>query len=99
MTAFPKPRRLENDDYLKFVRLHPCLVKQCWRGPIHAHHVIFDGQGVLASKVPDYQATPLCPRHHREYHDLGRDRFEDKYGIVFSVVIMTLMAEFIEGKQ
>jgi hypothetical protein len=93
----PKPRRVQSADYLKFVRLHSCLVKQCWRKP-SAHHVRFDGQGGLGTKVPDYQTVPLCVLHHKEEHDLGRDRFEEKYGIIFYMTIMELMTEFIEER-
>lgn len=96
MTAFPKPRRIQDRDYLQFVRAHPCLIKQCWRKP-SAHHVRFPGQGGLGTKPSDFQTVPLCEKHHRQEHDLGRERFEAEHGLTLFVVIIGLLTEYIEG--
>src|SRR3990167_6612166 len=91
---FPKPTRVELPDYLAFVRLHHCVIKGCWKKS-QASHVVFDGQGKEGSKVDDTQTVPKCDGHHREYHRVGRDRFEAKYGLNFYQIIINLLTEYI----
>lgn len=92
--ASPKPRRIESGVYLKFIRGQRCVVPKCYRFT-QAHHVVFDGQGRIGSKVSDFQAVPCCERHHREYHDLGRERFALRYGLNFEQILIDLLGLFI----
>lgn len=96
--AFPRPQRTELPDYLKFVRRHSCCVKNCWKRT-EAHHVVFDGQGKIGSKVSDTQAISLCEKHHQEYHAIGRDAFELKHGLNCAQIIIQLLTEYILEKS
>lgn len=94
MLAFPKPQRIELPKYLKFIRQHQCCVDKCWRSS-QASHIVFDGQGRKASKVPDTQTVPKCAKHHLEYHVIGKEEFENKYGLNFAQIVISLLTEYI----
>jgi hypothetical protein len=70
------------------------VVWKCFR-PTQASHIVFDGQGKEGSKVDDTQTVPKCRRHHEEYHAIGREAFERKYGLNFYQVIIDLQTEYI----
>jgi hypothetical protein len=97
MTALlsqPKPVRERNDAYGDFIRTQPCLIRdqhKC-RGAIEAHHVIFEGQGRMGSKVSDYQQVPLC----QDAHELARRRdwFQMHFGVDFEVTIARLNLQY-----
>lgn len=91
--AYPKPTRVESPHYLAFVRQHPCCVPKCWKRP-QASHVVFQGQGKVGSKVDDTQAVPHCEKHHLEYHEIGREAFERKYGLNLYQTIIDLLTEY-----
>ena len=85
---FPKPERIKSEEYLSFIRRHPCAM--CFRpGPNEAHHLSFiegTGQG---TKPSDLYAIPLCIDHHRQVHETGTDK---EY---FAIVCCRLLAEWI----
>jgi hypothetical protein len=76
--AFPKPVRMEDADYLRFIRRQPCVVTYCAAEP---HHVVPPGGGKTGSKVSDYRTVPLSPKLHMEYHRIGRRAFEERYNV------------------
>jgi len=86
----PKPERETDEAYLDFVRSQPCLCKgndkgrKCL-GDIAPHHTKTVGSG-----GSDYGTVPLCAEHHTECHSIGRDTFQDKYGISFRDTIARL---------
>jgi hypothetical protein len=60
---------MADDDpkYLDWVREQRCNV--CGRNPpSHPHHVTGAGMG---TRSPDRQTIPLCPEHHRQFHDVS----------------------------
>ncbi len=89
-----KPKRYQSEDYLTYIKSKPCLV--CQQAGVHAHHVRFHGEGGIGTKVSDLQAVPLCPIHHRDYHDIGKTRFESLCGLDMEKVVRQLNHEFIE---
>jgi len=96
--GFPKPQRIELPKYLKFVRQHPCLIKDCWKRT-EAHHVVFDGQGRTGSKVSDFQTVPLCEEHHKLFHQCGRASFEFQFGLNLYQIIIDLLSEYLMNKE
>lgn len=74
--AFPKPVRLEDPDYLRFIRRQPCLIDHT---ASEAAHIVPPGHGKTGSKVADYRTIPLCRIHHECLHRIGRERFEEKF--------------------
>ena len=67
--------------HLSFIRR--TYVCAAWKsgeceGPNHAHHVTAGGMGM---KCSDFDAVPLCARHHQILHDSGKQTFEAKYAV------------------
>lgn len=95
---YPKPIRHESPLYLAFIRGHMCLVPKCFKAP-QAHHIVMDGQGRIGSKVSDYQAVPLCEKHHRQYHDCGRERFAEWHGLNLYQIVIDLLTEYVVQRE
>jgi len=85
MPAYPKAIREVDKKHLSRIRKLPCIVKnsECF-GSIVAHHTDSVGSG-----GSDLDAVPICVGHHTELHFIGRDTFQEKYGINF--------VKYIEG--
>ena len=66
-----EPKRIRDEDHLRFVASQPCLV--CGRTPAHAHHLRFAQPRSMSSKVSDEWTVPLCLIHHRALHDAGSE--------------------------
>ena len=85
--------KIESPAYLSWIRTLPCLVQDrnwfCW-GPIDPHHVGHNGHG----RDNDYNAVPLCRRHHDLAHDLGRQPFEERFNLSFAAAIQGLNDEW-----
>lgn len=80
--AFPKPKRVQDKKYLKWMKAHLCLMWNPWakdrhcQGQVISHHISTGGMG---TKCSDYETVPLCNEHHREIHDKGKKIFQAKY--------------------
>jgi hypothetical protein len=92
--AFPKPVTFTDESYKRFIRREPCCV--CGSGAQH-HHVIPEGWGKTSAKVSDYRGAPLCWRCHREFHNLGRKRFEAKHPIDLAEVQIQCLEKYISA--
>lgn len=88
--AFPKPVRLKDKDYLAWVRRQPCLVDYV---VAEAHHTVTRGAG-----GSDYRSVPLCFRHHKECHRVGRSSFEARHRLDFTEEVIRLMEIFISAR-
>ena len=87
-----KPVR--DPEYLRFVRSFPCLVcRQAWR--IEAHH--FGSKGI-GQKPSDFNAVPLCRKHHREAHQLGPVRFQEQHRLDIPSLVVQLNELYREKK-
>ncbi len=89
-----KPRRVQDEGYLNFVRSSRCAVVGCHAFAIDAHHTITRGAG-----GSDYSAIPVCRSHHSELHHIGRARFESEYGISLAAVNARLLGEYLAKIQ
>jgi len=76
-----------NARYLAWVRTLPSAVSGL-EGNCEAAHTGSDGG--WGQKASDYTAIPLTPEEHLEYHRLGREQFESKYGIDCAKVVRSL---------
>src|SRR5437660_461900 len=92
--AFPKPVRMEDPDYIRFIRRQPCCVSGVRS---QAHHVVPDGGGKTGSKVSDYRAVPLSLKLHDEYHRIGRRAFEQKYNIDLDLVQIQYLEMYLSA--
>lgn len=69
-------------DYLKRVRLEPCLVCQGARGGSDPHHLMIMGGRGTGLRADDRWAVPLCRLHHDELHSMGNEyKFWEKHMI------------------
>jgi hypothetical protein len=89
-TAFPlstekKRKRQEAPDYLKQIRMLPCLV--CGGRPVEAAHIrtgslVYAKRETGTAEKPDDRWTlPLCAEHHREQHQGNEIAFWASHGI------------------
>ena len=92
--AFPKPVRMEDPDYLRFIRRQPCLVSHC---AAEAAHVVAPGQDKMGSKVSDYRTVPLSRRLHDQYHRFGRRWFESKYNVDLNQELIRFLEIYISA--
>ena len=92
--AIPKPLRVKDRAYLKYIESQACLVCDRCYGDVVAHHVKTVGSG-----GSDYGATPLCGNHHEEIHRIGRDTFQQKYNLDFRDEIIRLLSKYIGGMK
>ena len=68
-----KPKRIEDKEYLEYIREHNCLLCRNMGEP---HHLTTRG-----GYGSDYTAVPLCRKHHTYWHDFGNTVFEVTYEI------------------
>lgn len=96
--AFPKPVRLLDPGYRRFIRRQPCVV--CGAASEHAH-IVPKGWGKTSSKVSDYRSVPLCRNDHRfnrrSLHAIGRERFEDEQRIDLDLVQIQYLETYISA--
>jgi len=90
---FPKPKMYRDDKYLAWIRQKPCVI--CGR-EANPHHEGFSG---VALKPDDYRTYPLCFKHHRIRHDIGRDSFERLFSINSKELIIKNLMEYINLKR
>jgi len=57
-------------------------------GLIEAAHTGSDGG--MSMKSSGYSCVPLTIEEHREYHQIGRDAMEAKYGVSFADTVKRL---------
>lgn len=91
--AFPKPVRMEDPHYLRFIRRQPCIIDGT---KSEAAHVIPFGHAKTGSKVSDYRTVPLSAKWHRfskkSLHELGREQFE----VVHNVDLDLIQIQYLE---
>lgn len=88
--------RIENADYLAWVRSLGCVATGCPAD--HAHHRY--GGGFIkgaGTKAPDYFAIPLTAREHEALH-ADVPRWEDRHGSQWYWIAMTLLRAVVEGR-
>ena len=70
----------EGSSYIDYIKAKPCLV--CGSMEVDAHHLEAVGMGNNRKKTSkrDYSCVPLCRLHHQEYHSIGINKFQEKYG-------------------
>jgi len=94
VTAYPKPKRIKNPEYLAWIRQQPCLV--CYRSPCVAHHEQEVGHGGMGTKCSDRRGVPLCYECHNDRHMMGRGFWME---IDIEAVIKKLNARYIDENR
>ncbi len=85
--------------YLAWIRTKPCLI--CGAKSEAAHTGL---DGGMAQKSSDFSALPICSRHHNwghagSFHELGRARFERRYGINLAAEVARLNNDWIRESE
>ena len=78
MTTFFKEPVFRSVAYKKFIAGKLCSICGS-RSQSAPHHAQEKGDGKMGGKTSDRNCVPLCPFHHRQYHDIGRDSFHRKH--------------------
>lgn len=73
----PKPSKIVDGPYKKYVLSHSCLV--CPSREVDGDHLLARGRG--SANQNDFSLIPLCREHHSERHQGGNEKFEAKYKI------------------
>jgi hypothetical protein len=82
-------RVYHSEERRQFVASLPCVI--CFRVPCEGHHIKSEG----VSRKAGYRfIVSVCSKHHREYHDIGRETFARKY----NYIDLNRMAEITEEK-
>lgn len=69
-------REFGSAERVAYVASLPCIA--CGGGPCENHHISGHAMGKRAHHSV---IVPLCARHHREWHDVGRHTFAEKYHV------------------
>jgi len=92
MIPVPKPTRIHDEAWLDEIRAMPCCV--CVHLNIQQLYVTDPNHTkTKGSGGGDDTAAPMCRLHHDEWHDIGKERFAQKYGIDPREVAKRLWAE------
>lgn len=83
----PKLKREVDKAYLRYVREQPCIISSQKAEP---HHTVSVGAG-----GSDYLSVPLSHILHVECHAIGKDTFQEKYGVSFDKEIIRLLTNYI----
>jgi len=88
--GIPKTKPVNDPEYRAWISSMPCCV--CYRrshrlypqtahiypSQSDCHHIEAGGMG---TKCSDHLTVPLCRRHHRQAHDMGKAKFPERYQI------------------
>lgn len=91
--GYPKPEKVINEEYKKYVLSHPCLV--CGNPQVDPDHLLARGRG--SANQNDYSLIPLCRKCHSERHTGGNEKLETKYRISLWFEAWRLLARWIES--
>lgn len=91
----PKPMTIKDPKYLAWIESLCCMLcglpdRGCKKAGSDAHHIPLKGHGSMSGKTDDTRAVPLCNEQHREYHQIGRDTFAEKYNLNYEAIISGL---------
>lgn len=99
ITPLPKQRIHRDKKQLDFVQSQFCIVVFDCQGDVVAHHENILKQGGTGCKGPDFCTVPLCAKHHRERHDLGRNTFYRKHGLDPMLEIIRYNAMYLSREK
>ena len=95
---FPKGKgKVVCPEYLDFIRGKSCLVSTCRRPPpSDPDHLRARGSG--SAKQNDFTAIPLCRMHHAMRHQIGNEKFEERFMINLWREVFELAVDFLIQK-
>jgi hypothetical protein len=81
---YQKDVPVRDPKYLKFIRLLPCIACGKRKWGMQAMHI---GPHGLGQKASDLDTLPGCPACHRELHQIGSVKFQEKHRLSFRDLI------------
>lgn len=69
-------KQFHSDERVHWLQSFGCCVPHCARADAQVHHVRTRGAGGTWRDT-----VPLCVKHHRELHDIGRDTFAARHDV------------------
>jgi len=91
---FDKPKRVSDQEYLRFLHGFGCALPDCGQWPVDAHHVTTRGAG-----GSDYECVPLCRPHHQKFHQMGIESFKNFYKVSFDELTKKFVELYNTGVQ
>ena len=87
--------KLSSKKYLDYIRKKPCLV--CGLQPCDPDHLKARGMGnANRDGHRDFSCIPLCRIHHSERHQIGNQKFENKYNINLWKDAFNLLSNYLK---
>ena len=96
MQSMPKQTRVEDPDYLDWIRTLPCSA--CGASNSVPHHHPAAGHSSVGLKTSDYRTLPLCFRDHDRVHRAGKLSFWGDLELV-EVAILRLNESYFFGEK
>ena len=99
-----KTGKIENPQYLAYIRTLPCAVPGCLRKAVAAHVRNLKWGAGVGQKPWDYCAVPLCDgpfniSHHKILDKTGMADFEYLHEVNLRDVIINNLIAYIESKR
>lgn len=91
----PKPQKIVNEAYKKYILSHSCLA--CSSREVDGDHLLARGRGSASQN--DFSLIPLCRRHHSERHTGGSVKFEERYHLDLWQEAWRLLATWIAKQE
>lgn len=102
LIVFPKPQRIKDPKYLKWIAIKPCLLEdehKCIGDTVPCH---LEASG-MGTKCADYKSVPLCYEGHQGDEGLdkiGLGNFENKYKLDLKHIAFEYLLQYIsEGNR
>lgn len=92
--------RIEDKEYLEWVRLQPCIICGWSKGKNSVHHV---GDGIHSKRANDHLVVPLCDRtwnrecpncHHEEVH-----KHPKKHRAMLRLTAIIMYNKYLQEKE
>ncbi len=84
---------VRSESYKAWIRTQPSMISGL-EVEIEAAHTGSDGG--MRLKASDTTCVPLTIEEHREYHRIGRDAMEEKYGVSFADAVRRYNQQYEE---
>ena len=78
------------EQFMNFIRAQPCCV--C-TAPSDPHHI-----KTVGAEGENYYVAPVCRRHHTEFHNIGKLKFEEKNNVNLYDVLIVMLVSFIDNQ-
>ena len=86
---------IDPKEYLDYVRSLPCLIS----GKAADPHHLKAGRWRKRERMEDYMVIPLFREYHSELHQIGPEKFEEKYNISLYECAFDIFVKWVFNKH